>query len=177
VKEHGVYQQLRSHLAYLRLAAAAEQLPAALEAAERAKLSHTRFLEQLLAAEVEATERRRLEGRIRFASFPSQMTLADVDYDAQPGLDRSMVNELATLRFVEERGNVLLIGPPGPGSHCPPRLRHGVNSPASGPETWIRNPLRRPFVTSIARSSPRWTLCNTVWRATPSSFAASSSGT
>jgi DNA replication protein DnaC len=115
VKEHGVYQQLRSHLAYLRLAAAAEQLPAALEAAERAKLSHTRFLEQLLAAEVEATERRRLEGRIRFASFPSQMTLADVDYDAQPGLDRSMVNELATLRFVEERGNVLLIGPPGVG--------------------------------------------------------------
>jgi hypothetical protein len=177
MREQGVYQQLRSHLAYLRLSAAAEQLAPALEQAQQEKLSHTRFLERLLAAEVEATERRRLEGRIRFASFPTSMTLADVDYDAQPGLDRTLVNELATLGFVEEKGNVLLIGPPGPGSHCPPRLRHGVNSPASGPETWIRNPLRRPFVTSIARSSPRWTLCNTVWRATPSSFAASSSGT
>ena len=43
------------------------------------------------------------------------MTLADVDYDAQPGLDRALVNELATLRFVEEKGNALLIGPPGVG--------------------------------------------------------------
>jgi DNA replication protein DnaC len=58
--------------------------PAALAAAARAKLSHTRFLERLLAAEVEATERRRLEERVRFASFPTQITLADVDYDAQP---------------------------------------------------------------------------------------------
>jgi DNA replication protein DnaC len=115
MREQGVYQQLRSHLAYLRLSAAAEQLPAALEQAEKAKLSHTRFLERLLAAEVEATERRRLEGRIRFASFPTQVTLADIDYDAQPGLDRQLVNELATLRFVEEHGNVLLIGPPGVG--------------------------------------------------------------
>ena len=115
MKEQGVYQQLRSHLAYLRLTATAEQLAPALEAAEREKLSHTRFLERLLATEVEATERRRLEGRLRFASFPSQKTLAELDYDAQPGLDRRMVEELATLRFVEENGNVLLIGPPGVG--------------------------------------------------------------
>ena len=115
MKEQGVYQQLRSHLAYLRLTAASEQLAPALEQAERGKLSHTRFLERLLAVEVEATERRRLEGRLRFASFPTQKTLAEIDYDAQPALDRRMVAELATLRFVEERSNLLLIGPPGVG--------------------------------------------------------------
>jgi len=37
MKEQGVYQQLRSHLAYLRLAAAAEQLASTLEEAERAR--------------------------------------------------------------------------------------------------------------------------------------------
>jgi DNA replication protein DnaC len=115
MREQGVYQQLRSHLAYLRLSAAAEQLAPALEQAERDKPSYTGFLEQLLATEVEATERRRLEGRIRFASFPTTKTLADVDYDAQPGLDRKLVSELATLRFIEDKGNVLLIGPPGVG--------------------------------------------------------------
>lgn len=113
--EQSVYQQLRSHLAYLRLAAAAEQLAPALQDAERDKPSYTRFLERLLAVEVEATERRRLEGRLRFASFPTQKTLAEIDYDAQPALDRRMVAELATLRFVEEKGNLLLIGPPGVG--------------------------------------------------------------
>ncbi|MQA92897.1 MAG: AAA family ATPase, partial [Gemmatimonas sp.] len=35
------YQQLRGHLAYLRLAAAAEALPAELEHATKAELSHT----------------------------------------------------------------------------------------------------------------------------------------
>jgi DNA replication protein DnaC len=64
---------------------------------------------------VEGTERRRLEGRLRFASFTSPNTLAEIDYDAQPALDRKLVEELATLRFVEEKGNVLPIGPPGVG--------------------------------------------------------------
>ncbi len=177
MKEQAVYQQLRSHLAYLRLSATAEQLALALEQADKQKPSYTRFLERLLAVEVEATERRRLEGRLRFASFPSPKTLTEIDYDAQPAVDRKLVDELATLRFVEEKGNLLLIGPPGPPSHCPPRRRHCANSPAAAPETWIRKPLRRPLVTSTARSSPRWTLCNTVWRATPSRRAASSSGT
>jgi DNA replication protein DnaC len=115
MKEQSVYQRLRSHLAYPRLAAVAEQLAPALQDAERDKPSYTRFLERLLAVEVEATERRRLEGRLRFASFPSAKTLAEIDYDAQPALDRRMVAELATLRFVEEKGGLLLIGPPGVG--------------------------------------------------------------
>lgn len=48
-----LYQQLRSHLAYLKLTAAAEALPAALEHAHSADQTHTEFLEQLLALEGE----------------------------------------------------------------------------------------------------------------------------
>ena len=36
-----VYQQLRGHLAYLKLAATAEALPAHLEAARRSDIGHT----------------------------------------------------------------------------------------------------------------------------------------
>lgn len=39
-----VYQRLRSHLAYLKLAAVAEALPAELEAARAEQTSHTVFL-------------------------------------------------------------------------------------------------------------------------------------
>ena len=115
MNEQTIYQQLRSHLAYLRLAAVAEQLAPMLDQAERDKPSYTRFLERLLRVEVETVEQRRLEGRVRFASFPSEKTLTDIDYDAQPGLDQRMVEELATLRFIHQHGNVLLIGPPGVG--------------------------------------------------------------
>ena len=109
------YQTLRSHLHYLRLEAAAEALPAELERARKDKLSHTAFLERLLQIEVEATEARRLAGRLRFASLPAPWTLADFDFDAQPALDRKIVDELATLRFLEEQANLLLVGPPGVG--------------------------------------------------------------
>jgi DNA replication protein DnaC len=64
---------------------------------------------------VDATERRRLAGRLRFAHFPVQKRLEDFDFDAQPDLDRPLVEELATLRFVEEKANVLMVGPPGVG--------------------------------------------------------------
>ena len=50
--EASVYQQLRSHLAALRLTAAAEALPAQLERATAEPTGHTAFLERLLAVEV-----------------------------------------------------------------------------------------------------------------------------
>ena len=110
-----IYQRLREHLAYLKLTAAAEVLAPKLDAAQKTKPSYTAFLEDLLRAEVEATERRRLAGRLRFAHFPVLKRLEDFDFDAQPDLDRSLVEELATLRFVEEKANVLMVGPPGVG--------------------------------------------------------------
>jgi len=110
-----VYQQLRGHLAYLKLAAAAEQLAAHLDQAQKMKPSYTKFLADLLDVEVQATEQRRLQGRLRFASFPSQLPLEQFDFDAQPALDRRLIDELATLRFIEQKANALFIGPPGVG--------------------------------------------------------------
>ena len=45
-------------------------------------LSLTAALERLLALEVDATEARRLAGRLRFACLPTPATLDDFDYDA-----------------------------------------------------------------------------------------------
>lgn len=72
-----LYQQLRGHLAVLKLHDAAEHLPAVLDAAHAEGLSLTAALERLLAIEVDATEARRLVGRLRFASLPTPATLAD----------------------------------------------------------------------------------------------------
>jgi DNA replication protein DnaC len=113
--DNSTYQRLRGHLAYLRLAAAAEALPGELDHANNNKLSHTAFLERLLGVEVAATEARRHAGLERFANLPAPWRLDDFDFDAQPSIDRQLVNELATLRFLEDATNVLFIGPPGVG--------------------------------------------------------------
>jgi len=114
MSEASTYQDLRGHLATLRLAAAAEALPAELERARADKSSHTAFAESLLSIEVDATLARRQASLARFASLPSPWRIADFDF-AQPSVDRSMVMELASLRFLEDATNVLLIGPPGVG--------------------------------------------------------------
>jgi DNA replication protein DnaC len=109
------YQRLREHLGYLQMTTAAEQLSAELDRALKQKLSPTQVLENLLELEVEATRARRQRGRLRFARYPVLKTLADFDFDFQPSLDRAVVAELSTLRFVEEKSNVILLGPPGVG--------------------------------------------------------------
>ena len=109
------YQRMRAHLAFLRLLDAAEALPGVLDTAREQQLSPTATLERLLAVEVAATETRRLASRLRFACLPAAWTLADFDYTAQPGVDEALVRELATLRFLDDGSNVLVVGPPGVG--------------------------------------------------------------
>ncbi len=115
MSEASTYQQLRSHLATLRLSAAAEALPQVLEDAKAMKLGPTALLERLLAIEVSATEQRRRASLERFASLPAPWRLEDFDFSAQPSVDESLVNELGTLSFLDDATNVLLIGPPGVG--------------------------------------------------------------
>lgn len=120
-----VYQQLRGDLATLKLEAIADRLAPALEAAEHDKPTYTKFLAELIGSEVIADRERRLQARLRFAKLPALKTLEQFDFDAQPGLDHHLVQELATLRFVEEKANALLIGPPGVGkTHLAIALAH-----------------------------------------------------
>ncbi|HUY98066.1 MAG TPA: IS21-like element helper ATPase IstB [Verrucomicrobiae bacterium] len=115
MSDASTYQALRSHLALLRLSAAAEALPVELERARTDKASPTVFLERLLATEVAATLTRRQASLARFACLPAPWRLADFDFAAQPSVDPKLVTDLATLRFLEDATNVLLIGPPGVG--------------------------------------------------------------
>lgn len=113
--EAQLYQRLREHLGYLRLPDAAAALPTVLDQARDQAWSVTATLERLLGVEVEATEARRLASRQHFACLPAAYTLADFDYSAQPGIDEALIRDLASLRFLDEAANVLLIGPPGVG--------------------------------------------------------------
>jgi DNA replication protein DnaC len=130
------YQRLREHLAYLKLTTAAEHLSRELDRAHQEQLSASQVLENLLQLEVEETRARRRRGRLRFARYPLIHTLAEFDFDFQPSLDRKLVAELSTLRFVSERRNVLLLGPPGVGkTHLAIAL--GVAATEAGYQTYF----------------------------------------
>ncbi|MGH8861483.1 MAG: IS21-like element helper ATPase IstB [Jatrophihabitantaceae bacterium] len=109
------YQRLRAHLDTLKLGAAADALTTVLDTARDEDLSLISAMERLLAAEVAAVETRRHAGLLRFASLPAPYAIEDFDFAAQPGVDEKLVRELACLRFLEDAGNVLLVGQPGTG--------------------------------------------------------------
>jgi DNA replication protein DnaC len=110
------YQQLRAHLAALRLHTAAEQLPAVLDTAAAENPSPTAALERLLALEVDHDRGPppRRAAALGLPAHPRQI-LGEFDFDAQPAADPALIRELATCRYLESATNVLLIGPPGTG--------------------------------------------------------------
>jgi DNA replication protein DnaC len=113
--EAATYQRLRAHLAELRLTAAGDALTRVLDDARKQDLSLITTLERLLAVEVEATLTRRHASLLRFACLPMPYTIDDYDFSAQPGVDEKLIRELASLRFLDDAGNAVLVGPPGTG--------------------------------------------------------------
>src|SRR6266542_2174847 len=111
----GLYEQLKDDLGYLRLTRAAEILPGLLDRARAEQFTHAQFLAELLAEEAAATRNRKLAARLRFARFPARRTLSEFDFDFQPSIDRKLVDDLASLRFVSQGTPVLLLGQPGCG--------------------------------------------------------------
>lgn len=59
--------------------------------------------------------RRTVELNLQFARFPYQKHLSEFDFAAQPGVDRRLIEELATGRFLYEGRSVVFLGPPGVG--------------------------------------------------------------
>ena len=70
---------------------------------------------ELTDAQVAAKRRADDGRRIRMANFPYVKTLADFDWSFQPSVPRGLVEQLATLQFVERGDNVVLVGSPGVG--------------------------------------------------------------
>jgi DNA replication protein DnaC len=113
--EASTYQALRGHLAALRLTAAAAALPGLLDEAKAGRWSSTALLERLFALEVEAAGARRQATLSRLACLPAPWRVSDFDFEAQPSVDKKLVLELETLRFLDDATNILFIGPPGVG--------------------------------------------------------------
>lgn len=109
------YQRVQMHLERLKLKRVAELLDPISEQATKESLSYLDFLDRLLEAEAASRAERRLLAKTRLAHFPFQKTLADFDFSFQPSIDRKQIQELATLRFLANGENVILLGPPGVG--------------------------------------------------------------
>jgi DNA replication protein DnaC len=81
-----------------------------------AKLSFDERLGLLVDAEFLARENRRLSRLLSEAKLKmSQACIEDIDYPAKRELDKAVVRQLATCRWVQDRQSVIVTGPTGTG--------------------------------------------------------------
>ena len=108
-------EQAREYLEQLGLTEAAAALDNRLDLAAQRKLSYPEVLSDLLGIEAAARRERYLKTRTRLAHLPFHRTLEEFDFGFQPSIDESQVRELASLTFVSQAANLVLLGPPGVG--------------------------------------------------------------
>jgi len=102
-------------LRQLRLSGMLRTLEARANQAVDRGLSPTEFLALLLDDELERRQQNRLLYRMGQAGCNPEKTLAHFDFSAAPGVNRTLILELATCTFIGRHENVLCCGPAGVG--------------------------------------------------------------
>ncbi len=111
-----VSAELRSLLRRLKLGRSLDTLPERLSLARQKTLGHAeKFLELVLADEVDRRDRTSAGLRARAAHLDPSMVLDAWDDTAEVTFDKALWAELCTLRFIEAANNVLALGPVGVG--------------------------------------------------------------
>ena len=85
------------------------------EEAAAQNISYLEFLDKLLQEEIKAKRERFIRMKTRLAHLPYHKTLEQFDFSFQPSVDERRIRDLATLRFVHQQENLILLGPPGVG--------------------------------------------------------------
>lgn len=85
------------------------------EKAREKSLTYEKFLEETLNGEIKGREKRKLEKRLKLASFPEYKTLSEFNLSEQQSLSQKQLNQLKELIWLEQGYNIIFLGPPGVG--------------------------------------------------------------
>lgn len=108
--------ELARALKQLRLSGIADVLDTRLVQAQAERMVHLDFLSVLVGDELVRRQDRLLAKRLKEASFRDvARTLDTFDFDFNKKMNRKLLFELATARFVAQHEDALFLGPPGTG--------------------------------------------------------------
>jgi DNA replication protein DnaC len=104
---------IKEQLRELRMRVAAAEIDAVL-AHEKAPISFT-WLSSLLSREIDARREQAISYRIKRAEFPEITSLEAFNWDFNQDINRTIIEELATLSFIDKNEIALFLGKPGTG--------------------------------------------------------------
>lgn len=110
-----MYNNVINNLIELDLNGVKEKLSNSIDEFNNSNISFLEGLNILLNEEINYREKHKAQTNIKTAHFPFIKTINDFDFDFQPSINKKVINDLATLRFIEEKKNVILMGTSGVG--------------------------------------------------------------
>jgi len=112
-------------LKQLRLSGILDSIESRTRQAIEEKMSYMDFLATIVTDEIERRNQKKLAATLRRANFRNQKTLEEFDFTFNPNINRGLVTELASCRFIEEKVAVFIVGPCSTGkSHIAQALEH-----------------------------------------------------
>jgi DNA replication protein DnaC len=102
-------------LRQLKLGGMVQTLDVRATQATQQQLTPVEFLALLLDDELERRGQQRLAHHLAQSGCDEQKTLAHFDFAAAPGLNRALIQDLATCTFIPRHENILVCGPTGVG--------------------------------------------------------------
>lgn len=109
------YERLIFNLKELRLFKIVSSLDNYLERATKENLSIIDALDQLIEIERIDQDESSLLMRTNVAGFPFRKTFEQYNFNFQPSIDMQTIDDLRSIRFIHNKENVILLGPPGVG--------------------------------------------------------------
>jgi DNA replication protein DnaC len=110
-----LYIRVQAALHALQLTQMSAQLDPLTAQAATHNWSALESLDHLTQAEVNTRFERDVQRKLRLAHLPFFKTLDQFDFAFQPSVNQRQLRDLASLRFVANAENVLVLGPPGVG--------------------------------------------------------------
>lgn len=110
-----IQADLRKVLRRLKLSRILDTLPERLALARQQKMPHQDFLLLVLQDEANRRDTQALSMRAQKAQLEPAHQIENWDETAKVTFDRELLNELASLRFVESNNHVAIVGPVGVG--------------------------------------------------------------
>ena len=108
-------ERLKENLENLKMKNTLDILDNYLEMAVKDKMNIVEVLDHIFSEEAKNKRKRAYEKQIQMSGFPIKKTLEEFDFSFQPSIDKRQIEELATMRFLENAENVVFLGPPGVG--------------------------------------------------------------
>ena len=108
-------EALKTQLRNLKLSSMVNGLEMRNKHALENQINYLEFLELLVEDEFVRRQSNSYQNRLRDSKLHSQKILDAYDFSFQPELDKRMVYELASCRFIAQKSNIIFMGKPGVG--------------------------------------------------------------